>query len=292
MTDKPQGSSAPRLTDEELLATVPSGTGGKEASIGLFVLIGLISFVIVIFWMTDPATLRGRYIVVTSVGNAGGVRSGDPVQMQGVNIGRVHDFAMVGAGRVDITLEIVRGESTDSYAEGDTLPGEGASAAGLLGSVDELSAQAGTVLSSIDSLLNPETVGNVQSTARQLEELLTELTAVTREQRASIGRLTESLTRSAQGLESATAAGPDVARVVARADSAMASLNTTAGDLDAATTSLRSVLARMDAGQGTLGMLSTDRALYDNLNGAAESLRSLLDDLKANPNKYINISIF
>jgi phospholipid/cholesterol/gamma-HCH transport system substrate-binding protein len=190
------------------------------------------------------------------------------------------------------TLDIERGDSSEFYQEGDTIPGQGASGSGLLGSVDELSAKAGSVLSSLDSLLNPETVGNVQSTARDLDELLSQLSAMTREQRNTISRLTESLARSAEGLESASAVGPDVAKVIARADSATATLTTTANNLDAAATSLRSVMARVDAGQGTLGMLSTDRALYDNLSGAAESLHSLLDDLQAHPNKYINISIF
>lgn len=319
MSDMPSGDASRRLSDEELLAAVPTGTGGREARIGLFVLLGLVSFIIVIFWMTDPATLRGRYMLVTTVDNAGGVRSGDPVQMQGVNIGRVHDFEMVGPGRVDITLEIEgrwgiprgsrivmgesglfggrtieveRGDSNEFYAEGDTLPGQGAATGGLLGSVDDLSAQAGSVLSAIDSMLDPETVGNVQGTARELEQLLTQLSAVTREQRGTLAQLTQSLTRSAAGLEEATAAGPDVARAVARADSAMAVLAATSENLDDAASSLRSVLARIDAGEGTLGRLTTDDALYVNLSAAAESVASLVQDLQANPNKYINISIF
>jgi phospholipid/cholesterol/gamma-HCH transport system substrate-binding protein len=319
MTDMPQGGASRRLSDEELLKAVPSGTGGKEAKVGFFVLLGLVSFVVVLFWMTDPATLRGRYIIVTTVEDAGGVRAGDPVQMQGVNIGRVHDFEMVGPGRVDIQLEIEgewsipvgsrtvmgeaglfggrtllieRGNSTEMVESGDTIPGEGGAGGGLLGSVDQLSAQAGDVLSAIDSLLNPAMIGNVQGSARELEGLLTELSAVTREQRRTIAELTESLSRAAEGLETAAGAGPDVARAAARADSAMAALTTTSENLDAAVGSLRSVLARMEAGEGTLGRLSTDDSLYVNLNAAAESLNSLLQDLQANPNRYINISIF
>ena len=61
---------------------------------------------------------------------------------------------------------------------------------------------------------------------------------------------------------------------------------------DAAAISLRSVLARIDGGEGTLGRLSTDDALYVSLSTAAESLNALLLDLQANPKKYINISIF
>ena len=72
----------------------------------------------------------------------------------------------------------------------------------------------------------------------------------------------------------------------------MVVLSETGKTLDAATQSLRSVLARMDRGEGTLGRLSTDETLYVNLNTAVETLTALLEDLQANPKKYINISIF
>ena len=62
--------------------------------------------------------------------------------------------------------------------------------------------------------------------------------------------------------------------------------------LDAATASLQTILARMERGEGTLGKLSTDEALYVNLNTAAVALAELVADLQANPNKYINLSIF
>ena len=319
MNETPKSGTARRLSDEELLQAVPSGTGGQEAKVGFFVLLGLLSFVVVLFWMTDPATLRGRYIIVTTVDNAGGVRSGDPVQMQGVNIGRVHGFEMVGPGRVDIELEIEgewsipegsrtvmgesglfggrtlvieRGMSNEMLETGDTIPGEGAGGGGILGSVDELSAQAGDVLTAIDSLLSPETIGNVQGSAHELEQLLTELSGMVREQRATIADLTASLSAAAEGFETAASAGPDVASAAARADSAMAVLTATTENLDAATESLRTVLARMEAGEGTLGRLSADESLYTNLNTAAQSLNELLADVRANPNRYINVSIF
>ena len=98
--------------------------------------------------------------------------------------------------------------------------------------------------------------------------------------------------RSAEGLEEAAAAGPDVASAIARADSAIAAIAEMGENLDSATESLRSVIARMDSGEGTLGRLSTDEALYDNLNSAAESVASLLEDLQDNPSRYINLSIF
>lgn len=73
----------------------------------------------------------------------------------------------------------------------------------------------------------------------------------------------------------------------------MSVLMETSTNIDAAMSSLSSVLARIDAGEGTLGRLTTDDAeLYENVNAATASLNALLEDLRENPNRYINISIF
>ena len=307
------------VSDEELAQSLPRESGANHARVGAFVLFGLLSFVVVLFWMTDPATFRGRYKVVTTVSDAGGVRAGDPVQMYGLNLGRVRNLDITGPGTVHITLEIEGrweipadsrtrfgasgifggrtlliepGDATRMLQPWDTIPGESAGGEGLLGSMDELSGQAGTVMERITALLDEETVGSVRGSAREMETLLTELSAIADEQRGGLLALTESLRRSAVGLEDAAAAGPDVASAIARADSAMASLETTSRTLDQAAISLRDMLGRIERGEGTLGRLSTDEALYVNLNAAAESLNALLIDLQENPRKYISISIF
>ena len=92
-------------SDRELDRVTPRMTGGREIRIGVFVLLGGLAFGAVLFLMTDPATFRGRYMVATEVIDAGGIRRGDPVQMRGVNIGRVHQFDLTASG-VLITLEI------------------------------------------------------------------------------------------------------------------------------------------------------------------------------------------
>jgi phospholipid/cholesterol/gamma-HCH transport system substrate-binding protein len=239
--------------------------------------------------------------------------------MRGVNVGRVHGFEMVENSRVYITmeiegewdiptgsstkmgeaglfggrvLEIEQGMGPGNYADFDTIPGESAVGSGLMSSVDDLSIQAGDVLNTLNSMLSEEMVGTVQGSATELQTLLTELSAVTREQRGALSDLTSSLTNAAEGLEAASEAGPDIASAIARADSAMAMLAETGESLDAATTSLSTILQRMERGEGTLGRLSTDETLYVTMSDAAAALNSLLADLQANPNKYINISIF
>jgi phospholipid/cholesterol/gamma-HCH transport system substrate-binding protein len=311
--------SARRPTDEELAAAVPHEGSGREFRIGIFVLLGLVSFITVLFLLTDPATLRGRYMVVTELLHAGGIRRGDPVQMRGVNIGRVHGFEMTDDGRVAVTLEIegewgiprgseavlaesglfggrtlevVAGPGDEPMAEGDTMPGrdEGGGVMDVAGRVAE---EAEVVLQRLAMVLDTPTVGAVRTSAHEVEGLTRELRALLSEQREEIVRLTATLNRAAAGLETtADAAGPELASAAARADSLLAGLEQTRGRLDSALGSLDSVLGRMERGEGTLGRLSRDEALYDNLAAAVISLDSLLVDIRLNPKRYVTIEIF
>lgn len=311
----PSGVRRPRLSDEELAKAAPKRSGGKDVRIGIFVLSGLLAFVVILFLLTDPATMRGRYMLVTTVADAGGVRRGDPVQMRGVIIGRINNFEMMADGRVAVrmelegewqiplgsraklgaaglfggrTMEVIPTDGTSYHQPFDTIPGSDGGS-GLMGSADELGAKATAVLSGLEELLNDSTVSSAQGSVGEMEALLTELSAVVAEQRSTLRTLTASLARSAGEIEDAT---PDARRALARADSAMAVLAQTGENLDKAAVSLRALLERMDRGEGTLGKLARDEALYDNVNRAAESLTALLDDVRANPKKYINVSVF
>jgi len=79
---------------------------------------------------------------------------------------------------------------------------------------------------------------------------------------------------------------------VARADSTLAVANETTQSLQRASSSLEVILQRMEAGEGTLGRLSTDSTLYETLTEAIESIRVLAVDLKENPGRYVKIEIF
>jgi len=51
-------------------------------------------------------------------------------------------------------------------------------------------------------------------------------------------------------------------------------------------------LERINKGEGSLGLLSTNDSLYNNLNASITSLDILLQDLNENPKRYVHFSIF
>jgi len=66
----------------------------------------------------------------------------------------------------------------------------------------------------------------------------------------------------------------------------------TMANLNSAINQLNTALEKVNSGEGTMGELIYDDRLYENLNGATQSLDRLLLDIKYNPNKYFNVSLF
>jgi phospholipid/cholesterol/gamma-HCH transport system substrate-binding protein len=83
-----------------------------------------------------------------------------------------------------------------------------------------------------------------------------------------------------------------VEKVAARMDEVLAGLGRSSE-------SLESILGRVDRGEESLGKLTTDEALYDNVSSAAANLdkaaveiQALLADVRTKPKKYIKLSLF
>jgi phospholipid/cholesterol/gamma-HCH transport system substrate-binding protein len=55
---------------------------------------------------------------------------------------------------------------------------------------------------------------------------------------------------------------------------------------------LQAILNKVNSGNGTLSQLINDEKMYNNLNNAAENLDKLMIDLKVNPKRYVNFSVF
>ncbi|WP_281752631.1 MlaD family protein [Neptunitalea chrysea] len=57
-------------------------------------------------------------------------------------------------------------------------------------------------------------------------------------------------------------------------------------------TRLDSIMINIDNGEGNIGKLLKDEALYKHLNGVSKQMEELLQDMKLNPKRYVHFSIF
>lgn len=69
-------------------------------------------------------------------------------------------------------------------------------------------------------------------------------------------------------------------------------LQGTLDTLDATISSLKAVVSKFNTNSGTLGLLFNDPSLYKNLASTSNKLNLLLDDIRVNPKRYVNISVF
>ncbi|MBC7845372.1 MAG: MCE family protein [Flavobacterium sp.] len=71
-----------------------------------------------------------------------------------------------------------------------------------------------------------------------------------------------------------------------------ANLGQTAKNLEKTLASVDKIMANLQAGKGTMGKLLTDEEVYKNLEKTTKELELLLEDVRLNPTRYVNVSVF
>ena len=192
--------------------------------------------------------------------------------------------------------------------------------------IGQLTAQAGRIAGDIALIAARVEDAFDTSSARRLRGAFLDLSNLSRRLSQVVTQQQETMVRIGSNLDTGSTAlvrgAQALARTLSRADSATSreQLQRILTHTDSITTALRDVaanlrgvtgaaasqqaaiariiantdsaLARVQAGQGTLGLLSRDTALYHESVQAVRTLREMLQDMKANPRRYFSFSVF
>lgn len=71
-----------------------------------------------------------------------------------------------------------------------------------------------------------------------------------------------------------------------------ADLGKTVRNLNQTLAKVDGIMSNLNSGKGTAGKLLNDDALYNNLSKTSKELELLLEDVRLNPTRYINVSVF
>jgi phospholipid/cholesterol/gamma-HCH transport system substrate-binding protein len=71
-----------------------------------------------------------------------------------------------------------------------------------------------------------------------------------------------------------------------------ADLGLTVRNLNATLSKVDGLMKGLESGKGTMGKLMKDEALYTNLEKTSKELELLLQDVRLNPTRYVNVSVF
>lgn len=124
------------------------------------------------------------------------------------------------------------------------------------------------------------TVSSFESTSQQTNRLLAN----------NDPRIQQMLDNANLATISARTAIDKYGRVAEQVD--VQKLNNTIDKLSLTSDKLNNVISGIQNGEGSLGKLAKDEQLYQNLNETSANLNELVKDMKANPKRYVNFSVF
>lgn len=201
------------------------------------------------------------------------------------------------------TVVIEKGLSTEYLKPGDTLKTRidsgilddvKAQLTPTLGKVRDVLDSLKKTLSGVNSLLNDQTKANLQQTFANLNQATTSLNKIMDEQNGPLAKSLNNVSSITENLKNNNDSITATISNAKRATEKFANLEIqpTIDSLTAAISQLKGVVAKMNSKDGTLGALINDKQLYNKLNDAILSAEILMDDLRAHPKRYVNISVF
>ena len=280
-------------------------------ALGLFAVVTVVTLVWGLYYMMGTPFWRSGLEVAVLLDNGAGLKRGDRVQVQGVQVGTVRsveltdgndviavlridgDLALPADSRAQVsgdvfgahTVDLHPGRSLRRVAKGDTI--RGGTTAQLTSLAADLSEQAGHVLTAADSLLSPAAVDNLHETAAVLP-------ATARELRAAFAELRLAATALRQTGEELAGArtGEAIGNTLGELETSAQALTAAASSMERSLNTFTSVLTKIDEGRGTLGRLVNDSSLYFEFHQTVREMGALATDIRERPQRYINLRVF
>lgn len=274
-----------------------------------------------VMWFQKFKLVEKRYGFFVRFEQVGGLQTGDPIFVNGVEEGRVQTITL---GRREVIAEmgiregvripadsrvalksigimgerfvaITHGEAEAAIAPGDTINGtflmglsEVMGAAGSI--LDELAETSRNLREILEGITGE---GKLHSTIDDLALASENLRAITTDNQPRLAGALENLQRVSARMDSLMAAH------YTTLDSSMASFGRAGSrvevaveNLSRASDDLKDITGRLRAGEGSLGKLLTEEELVDKLTATLAGLDSLITDIKLHPGRYVTLKLF
>ncbi len=225
-----------------------------------------------------------------------GLQVSKPVLVNGFQIGRVSELTLLPDGQIlaqfQINPEYAIPKNTIARLESTDLLGGKAIVFELANSNEYL--QEGDTL---NANIQKNIMDQFASIARTLETL----EGTTRKVDALVGSQSNHIASIVANLESISENfknnNSKITSVMNNLDKitdevARANFTQTIKNADKAVADMQLIVSKINTGEGSLGMLINDKKLYSELSRSAENLDKLMIDLKANPKRYVHLSVF
>jgi phospholipid/cholesterol/gamma-HCH transport system substrate-binding protein len=288
-----------------------------EVLVGLVVTVAVVLTVLGSLWLARGGLSKG-YPLYAKFPWGAGLKQGQPVLLVGVSVGYVDEVDLHQDGTLVTTLRIqkhyqvpVTSKATvvpngifgdmaialtpsrpdpRSFKPGDTVP-IGPSTPGIT----ELTSKADSVMRSVSAItaaLQYEMVAtggirDLRNTIAATNRLVNDFSSIAAEQSRQLSATMTSLRRATGAIDPVK-----IDSTVKNFRTASANLAEISSQIRETSGKLDAILAKVDSGPGSAAKLINDPGAYNDVRGLLQRMDSLLADIKKNPKRYINVSIF
>ncbi|MBO0330209.1 MlaD family protein [[Muricauda] lutisoli] len=297
----------------------------REIKTGIIVVAGIVAFIFGLSYLKSSPLFENNKTFYAVYDDVGGLQPGTTVSINGFNVGNVTNIKFKdSSGKLLVTLTVSNDFefSKNSIAElfdtgiiggkgiqivpvfdngataksGDTLPSK--IKPGLTELVQQkltpLQLKVEGAVSNADSLLMNVNQILDEPTKNQLKQTIVSLNELVKSFKGSADNLNILLDNNKMQLDSSL---KNVSHITSNfsklSDSLVNSdLGGTLTEFQTTVSQLNDILAKIERGEGSLGKLHKDDALYNNLAEASRELDLLLQDFRLNPKRYVNVSVF
>tara|TARA_Y100000780_G_scaffold232592_1_gene268115 strand:+ start:138351 stop:139316 length:966 start_codon:yes stop_codon:yes gene_type:complete len=296
----------------------------RELKTGIIVIGGILLFIMGFSYLKSTPIFDNSKTFFAVYPNVGGLQSGTTVSINGFSVGKVNDIRFLDErGNLLVTFTVgndfkfSKNSTVELYdtgiiggkglqikpifdgapaQSGDTLKTETRPGITdlaqqklnpLVRKVESAISGADSVLVNVNSVLDENTKKELKEVIGGLNELITSLNGSASTLNTVLAGNEEKLNTSFENFEKLTA---NFAKL---SDSLNAAgLGRTLASLESTMANLDQLTAKIENGDGSMGLLMNDKELYSNLNNASRELDLLLQDFRLNPKRYVNVSVF
>jgi phospholipid/cholesterol/gamma-HCH transport system substrate-binding protein len=205
----------------------------------------------------------------------------------------IYEPGLIGGKQIQIipNLQDPIMAKTGDFFKGRNVPGltslVGEKLTPLQEKIERVAEDFDILLTNINDILDEKSKANLRESIANLNNLIKEFEKTGTSVNQILDKNQANINRSLTNLNKTSANFAKLSDTLSKAKIGQAIEN-----LEKSLQGVDKIITNLEQGKGTMGKLLTDDQLYQNLNQTSSELELLLQDLRLNPTRYINVSVF